>query len=291
MRYFLENALLKVEIDSLGAEVKSVMSKSENREYMWYGNPKYWGRTSPVLFPFVGSLRDHAFTWQGRKWPIGQHGFARDLEFTVTEQAGTAIRFRLESTPETLQKYPFPFVLEITYTLEAAELKVSWTVLNPGSTELHFSIGAHPGFLCPIHGERSKAGYRLVFDGCTEIRHYGNDRESGLALHEDLSLVLQDHKAVISEDFFDRCTYIVNGQCGSVGIEDPAGRRYVTVKFDAPLFGIWSPEEQNAPFICIEPWYGRCDTVDFTGTLDAREFGNRLAPGDSWQAGYSILYS
>ena len=57
MRYFLENDCLKVEIESFGAEIKSVIRKENMREYLWYGNPRFWGRTSPVLFPF-GFLDD-----------------------------------------------------------------------------------------------------------------------------------------------------------------------------------------------------------------------------------------
>ena len=73
MRYFLENDRIKVEIDSFGAEVKSVINKNNMREYMWYGNPKYWGRTSPVLFPFVGSLKDKKYRWNGKEYAMGQH--------------------------------------------------------------------------------------------------------------------------------------------------------------------------------------------------------------------------
>ena len=60
MRYFLENDRFKVEIDSFGAEVKSVISKKNMREYMWYGNPKFWGRTSEParIHKYAGSRTD-----------------------------------------------------------------------------------------------------------------------------------------------------------------------------------------------------------------------------------------
>lgn len=82
MRYTLENENLKVEIDSFGAEIKSVKRKSDNFEYMWCGDKKYWGRTSPVLFPFVGAPKNKEYRYDGKTYTMGQHGFARDMEFT-----------------------------------------------------------------------------------------------------------------------------------------------------------------------------------------------------------------
>lgn len=291
MRYVLENDILRVEVDSFGAELKSVRNQAENREYMWYADKKYWGRTSPVLFPFVGSLKNKEFIVDGKAYPMGQHGFARDMEHTLEAQTASELHFSLASTEETLAKYPFPFILKISYQLEGPELKVSWQVENPADKPLYFSIGAHPAFLCPIHGEPDKSGYRLYFGGLDEVHHHGNTVDTGLALREDLVLPLNDHRAVITPDFFDRCTYMIEGkQTGEVGLEDPSGKRMITMRFDTPLFAIWSPEGKNAPFLCIEPWYGRCDAVDFTGELKDREFTNVLEGGEVFRASYVIRY-
>ena len=305
MRYILENDTLRVEIESFGAEVKSIKAKASGQEYMWYADKKYWGRTSPVLFPFVGSIMNKQFSYDGKTYPMGQHGFARDMEHTMISCCEDTIWFELKSCEETLQKYPFAFVLNVGYTLCGNEVKVMWKVTNPGqesaqaylsgpnagNTELIFSIGAHPAFICPIHGEESKAGYRLYFEGVDEIHHHGNDVPTGMALREDIILPLEDHRAVITPDFFDRCTYMIEGkQTGCVGIEDPSGKRFVTVSFDTPLFAIWSPEGKNAPFLCIEPWFGRCDAQDFAGTLEEREYNNVLAPGQSFETCYSMKF-
>lgn len=291
MRYLLENPKLKVEIDSFGAEIKSVRCKSTNQEYMWHGDKKYWGRTSPVLFPFVGSLKDKAYHYQGKTYPMGQHGFARDMEHHMDKQTKDAIWFSLASTEETLAKYPFPFVLQIGYLLEDTTVTVCWNVQNTGSDPMYFSIGAHPAFLCPIHGETDKTGYQLYFSGLDEVHHHGNDVASGMALDEDLTLPLKNHRATITPGFFDRCTYMIEGnQTNEVGLEDPDGRRIVTMYFDTPLFALWSPEGKNAPFVCIEPWYGRCDHMDFHGTLEEREFSNRLEAGGTFQRSYRIKF-
>ena len=292
MRYVLENEVLRVEIDSFGAELKSVKNKSTNQEYMWQGDPKYWGRTSPVLFPFVGKLKNNSFLHEGKTYTMKQHGFARDMEHQMLSKTDTAIYFKLVTSEETLANFPFSFVLSIGYELVGNELKVLWEVGNNSlDKHMHFGIGAHPAFNCPIHGEDSKAGYKLYFGGVDEIRHHGNDPVTGLSVDEDLRLPLENHRATITPEFFDRCTYIIEGrQTNEVGIEDPDGNRFITVLFDMPLFALWSPEGKNAPFLCIEPWCGRCDSVDFEGTLKARAFDNCLEAGNKFNTSYTIRF-
>lgn len=291
MRYILENDNLKVEIDSFGAEIKSVKRKKDNKEFMWCGDPAYWGRTSPVLFPFVGAVKNKEYRHDGKTYSIGQHGFARDMEFMLESQTENTISFVLTETEETLAKYPFTFRLHVGYELETNEIKVLWKVENPADKDMYFSIGAHPAFLCPFHGEQDKQGYGLQFDGLTtQIHHHGNTPD-GMAIMEDEILSLENGCVTFSEGFFDKCTYMVEGkQTNGVSLIDREGRPYVTVKYDAPLFAVWSPEGKNAPFVCIEPWYGRCDAVDFAGELKDRDYENKLAAKESFTAAYQMIF-
>lgn len=291
MRYTLENETLKVEIDSFGAEIKSIKRVSDDREYMWCGDPKYWGRTSPVLFPFVGAPRNKEYRYEGKTYAMGQHGFARDMEFELELSELGSIWFVLSSTEETYAKYPFHFKLHIGYALRENEVRVLWKVENTDSRPMYFSIGAHPAFLCPIHGEGDKLGYGLKFGGLTdELHHHGNTPE-GMAVMEDEVLALTDGAVRFTPGFFDKCTYMVEGaQTGEVLLLDRDGEAYVTVRFDAPLFAVWSPEGKDAPFVCIEPWYGRCDAVDFEGSLAERAYENELAPDGAFTASYGMEF-
>ena len=313
MRYILENEKLRVEIDSFGAEIKSVISKADPRAYMSCGDTKSWARTSPVLFPFVGSLKNKEYVAKGKTYPMGQHGFARDMEHELLRQSDDTIWFSLKSNEETLAKYPYAFQLRIGYQLTEQCVKVLWEVENTGNEILPFSIGAHPAFNCPMGEQESKAGYRISFGRFTEqpkntacntiidsnatllpvdvIHHHGNTRDTGLAVTEDLELTLQDGMCDITEGFFDRCTYMIEGnQANCVSLIDPEGNEYVKVLFDTPLFAIWSPEEKNAPFVCIEPWYGRCDHVDFRGEISDREFTNFLEAGRTFHGEYVMMF-
>lgn len=280
---------------------------------MWCGDKKYWARTSPVLFPFVGSLKNKEYVAKGKTYPMGQHGFARDMEHELLRQSDDTIWFSLKSNEETLAKYPYAFQLRIGYQLTEQCVKVLWEVENTGNEILPFSIGAHPAFNCPMGEQESKAGYRISFGRFTEqpkntacntiidsnatllpvdvIHHHGNTRDTGLAVTEDLELTLQDGMCDITEGFFDRCTYMIEGnQANCVGLIDPEGNEYVKVLFDTPLFAIWSPEEKNAPFVCIEPWYGRCDHVDFRGEISDREFTNFLEAGRTFHGEYVMMF-
>lgn len=314
MRYTLENEQLKMEVDSFGAELKSVVAKENEKEYMWYADKKFWARTSPVLFPFVGSVQNKEYIFNGKSYPMGQHGFARDMEHTLVSQTEDTIWFSLGSSAETLEKFPFDFELKIGYQLIGNAVKVLWEVVNPADKVLPFSIGAHPAFICPVGNDDAKEGYRISFgkfasatdnttfntiinpnvavSPLTEIHHHGNTRDTGLAITEDITLPLENGSCEITPGFFDRCTYMIEGnQANSVGLIDTKGNEFITVLFDTPLFAIWSPEEKNAPFICIEPWYGRCDHVDFHGELTDREYTNMLDAGKTFHAEYVMKFN
>lgn len=304
MRYVLENEMLRVEIDSFGAEIKSIQRKSDGMEYMWQADVKYWGRTSPVLFPFVGVPKNKEYRYEGKTYIMGQHGFARDMEF-ICESAlpeenevdcvyikdVSNVWFALDSNDETYEKYPFRFRLHIGYELSGNQVKVNWRVVNIDGKPMYFSIGAHPAFRCPIHGETDKYGYGLHFGGCTSHIHYHGNTPDGLAVMEDKVLPLEKGKVVFAPGFFDECAYMVEGkQTSEVSLVDKEGQLYVTVNFDAPLFAVWSPEGKEAPFVCIEPWYGRCDAVDFDGSLAERPYENAIAAGGKFEASYQMRF-
>lgn len=293
MTYELKNDALTVSIDSFGAELTSILDKN-GKEYLWCGDAKYWGRHSPVLFPVVGKPRDAKFTYEGKEYAMGQHGFARDMEFTCTKQEAQEIWFALEANEETLAKYPFAFCLEIGYRLSENTVKVMWKVTNrEEEKEMHFSIGAHPAFLCPLNDGEEQTAYSIQMDAKdNKVKYYFLNPENGLLRDQEYELKLENGSHKLVEGFFDESAYVIEkSQVSEVSLVNPQGKTYITVSFDAPLVGIWSPEKKNAPFVCIEPWYGRCDKEDFTGTLEEREWSNQLGAGEVFEKSYDICVS
>ncbi len=288
--YILENDVLRVTVRQKSAELISAVKKETGVEYLWCGDAKYWGWTSPILFPFVGLTRDKKYTYEGKTYPMTQHGFARDYEFEVISQTDAEIWFALAATPQTKESYPFDFRLEIGYRLERGSIQVLWKVENTDSKPLYFSIGAHPAFMCPLNGEGAQKDYYMGFEtDAAELRYRLIDTSCGLIAPQEYALSLENGLHRIEKDRFDLDALIIEGrQTRKMWLAKPDRTPYVCVEFDAPLFGVWSPAKLDAPFVCIEPWYGRSDGTDFHGTLEQREYGNTAAPGETFETSYRI---
>ena len=288
MNYKLKNDLLEINVVSEGAELIS-LKDSKGKEYLWQGDEKSWNRHSPILFPFIGRLKNKEFIYEGRKYPIMQHGFARDMDFNCIEEKKDEIWFEITDNKKTYELYPFHFSLKIGYRLTGKKLEVLWEVVNTDTKTMYYNIGAHPGFNCPIDGEADKVGYSLEFNSDGNPGYYGSDAGTGLRLPERHELKLDNGRSTVTKEYFDTTTYIFEDkQISEVSIVKPDGEKYVTVKFDMPILAIWSMEKMNAPFICIEPWFGRCDRADFEGELSERECNLVLNAGEKFNNVYTI---
>lgn len=287
-RYSLENDVVRIEIDSHGAEMKSLVKKETGAEYMWCADAKYWGRTSPVLFPFVGNVSGKQYRTKGKTYDMGQHGFARDMEFSLDSQTENEIWFVLHSNEETLAKYPYEFVLKLGYRLSGTKVDVLWHVENHSDAPMPFAIGGHPAFYCPLNGADKQTDCYLQFD--VEGPIVSQTIDGYLVGEKTKSYTLDNGKMLIDEHMFDNDALILAEQgIKKVSLCNPAGEAYLTIEMEAPLFGLWRPEDPSAPFVCIEPWYGRSDRVGYAGELCDREYENVLATGAKWEAGYAIL--
>lgn len=289
MMHTLKNESLTVDVSAHGAELQSIRKGSV--EYLWQGDPAYWGRRSPVLFPIVGSVWEGRYRVDGREYRLGQHGFARDMDFELVSASDAEVRYRLSSDAETLAKYPYPFILEIAYRLRGNSLDVIWEVENPSDSEMFFQIGAHPAFNYPDYSlDRKERGF-FVFDR-TEGLECVRIREKGCvdALTKHPLEIPADGRLPLASDTFDEIDTIVlqDSQIGKVDMLRADGTLWLGVAFDAPVVGIWSPPGKVAPFVCIEPWYGRCDRVDYNGEYKDKDWINRLGAGEKFSSVYTI---
>lgn len=284
--FMLENEAIQIKVESKGAELLSVRDKQTEKEYMWCGDAAFWGRTSPVLFPVVGAYKDKECRYRGQTYSLPQHGFARDMEFALQEKTDSSIWFSLTDDETTRRNYPFAFVLEIGYELQEREVRVMWRVKNTNEGEMYFSIGGHPAFVAEKRREDKITCY-IALKGLSKVKV--RRLENGLASDTVVEIPLEDGVVAVTEELFaDDALVIENSQTGEVALLDEEKNPYLTVKFDAPLFGLWTPPGKNAPFICIEPWYGRCDSTSFAGSLQEREWGNTLRAGETFESTYAI---
>ncbi len=287
MKTFLENDVCHVAINHHGAELSSFLLKVDNLEYVWQGNPEYWGRHAPVLFPFVGKLKDNKYSYKGNSYEMGQHGFARDMIFDLVSSDDNHVLLSLKSTPETLKKYPFDFELKILYTLVETELTVSYEVTTQ-SEEMFFSIGGHPAFNTPLvegttfedyylHFAPSKSRFLLPLDG-----PYVNLQEKTLA---------QTNTSIqLNREFFANDAFILETKGDNTfSILSDKTEHGVSISYnDLPYIGIWTPYPKESPFVCLEPWVGIADTLDATGNIEDKLGINRITPEDTFKSSYTI---
>lgn len=274
----LKNEFLEIKINEHGAELSGIHGVKSGKEYLWHGDKNYWGRRSPMLFPVVGKYKNLTSIYDGKEYSLPQHGFARDCDFTLTEKTENSVSFELNESEDTLAKYPFCFRLVCSFLLTENKIKVKWDVTNTDSKKIYFSIGAHPAFNC-------KKG-ETVLSMNSENLEYSILNEDGLYIADKYPV---DSEFVLTDSIFDRDALIIeNSGVTSVSLKEN-GQTTVTVNFTAPLFGIWSPTRKNAPFVCIEPWYGRADGADFDCDITKREWGNSLKPNETFHKEYEIV--
>ena len=286
--YYLENECIKIGVRAHGAELVSLIDKGTGREYMWSGDPAYWNRVSPVLFPFIGKLKNLSYRHKGVEYGnVPQHGYARDCDFEFALRTNDVLWFELSPDEVWKERYPFDFLLRIGYRVEGRSVHVMWTVRNDSSEDLPFSIGAHPAFIMP-EGV-SKNGFYADFHNGKDRLTCGKLSDQGVLLAKERSYSLENGRLELTDELFDEDALIIDSSdIHTVSLNTPDGSPFIQVRFDTPQLGLWSPAGKKAPFVCIEPWFGRCDREDYEGELKDREYGNVIAPGHSFNKEYVI---
>ena len=258
MIYILENDQLKVKVSSLGAELQSIYSPETDTEYLWQGDDQYWGRRASNLFPVCGRLSGGAYRYEGKNYEMGSHGFARNMDWSVVRQTVDALTLQLTPTEETLAQYPFRFVLEMTYTLEANHLSVTTIVRNEDDKEMPFAVGGHPGFNVPLAEGETFEDYRLCFDEPCKPQWLDLNPDTCFWTGEmkDLPLI-EDQVLPLSPSLFDGDAIFLKGAATGVALCSQVSNRQVHLSYpDSPYIGFWHTPKTEAPFLCIEPWVG-----------------------------------
>lgn len=275
----ISNGSLSVTINPKGAELNSL--RDNNTEYLWEGNPKYWGKHSPVLFPIVGTLRNNSYLYKGQTYAMTRHGFARDNTFSVKSQTENSAVFSLLSNDETRRVYPFDFELKLEYILDNQTLHINYSVINKGDDEMPFSIGAHPAFALPGNFE----DYILIFEK--------DEQPVSTQLSEDLlsdttqALPVINRKFPLNYELFANDALILKSHASRSVEIAKNGETFLKVNFeDFPHLGLWTKE--GAPFLCIEPWQGYSDHKNATGNIVEKEGIIHLKKSETYRAGFSI---
>lgn len=283
--YEIQNSVLSVKVKNAGAELSSIYNKKTGLEYLWQAGAE-WPKQAPVLFPFVGQLKNNTFIFEGKTYPADRHGFARTKLFEAADQAQDKIIFILQDDAGTIKDYPFKFKLTVAYSLKNSRLDTSYCVENKGTECMYFSIGAHPAFRVPLEPNLNYTDYFLDFekkenavkyclnngilDGTTKPALTGEDRLmlTRLLFYQD-ALVFKDLRS-------ERITIR--------SIKSSHGLHFTFSGF--PFFGIWAA--RDADFVCLEPWYGIADSISHNQKIEMKEGIISLRPSESFSCGFGI---
>lgn len=280
----IENEQLTVLINDMGAELTSVIDRKTEVEYMWSGDPAFWGKHSPVLFPIVGTLKNNTYRFKGKEYTLPRHGFAREKKFTVSED-GTI--FSLTSDEESRKVFPFDFLLSIQYSLKENELTVTYTVENTGTETMYFSLGAHPAFAVPIGNAGNYEDHFLEFNEEENADKWPITKE-GLISTKPEPFLKNQKFLPLSKSLFEKDAIVLKGlKSDSISIRSNKDDNGIDFHFSGfPYFGIWAAK--GADFVCLEPWCGIADIENHNQDLESKEGINTLVLGEKFNRSWSI---
>lgn len=283
----MQNEYLSISVANKGAELTSIKSTRTGFEFLWQANPAIWARHAPILFPIVGKVKSNELMVNGKSYPMNQHGFARDCDFELFQQSKHECWYQLVSNEHTLKIFPFHFELYLGYEIVENTLICKYKVINKGSSDLYFSIGAHPGFNLPtgtlndyiIEFAKAETEERLLL-------------EAGLFNHQTKPVLNSNGNIDLSKALFDDDAIVfMSLQSTELILKQKAGSFAIKMQFDGfPYFGIWTQKGCES-YICLEPWCGHADFVDGHLDISAKAGIVRLTKDSIFERSYAITFT
>ncbi|MEO6305726.1 MAG: aldose 1-epimerase family protein [Bacteroidia bacterium] len=288
MQAVISSESLKVTINHFGAELCSVKNKN-GIEFIWQAQKDVWARHAPVLFPIVGKLKDNFFIYEGKKYELPQHGFARDNEFELVNKTADSCTFQLRSNIETKKIFPFDFVFVVVYQVQQNTVTKNYKISNPANGVVYFNAGDHPGFNCPLTPNETFEDYYIEFEKNSFLQTKLNN---GLRTDAKTVLNLKDNKLFLTKELFDNDALVFeNNQINSISLCSAKLGHKITLQCqDWPYFGIWT-KKGNTGFICLEPWYGIADHENSNHELTKKEGIIHLPPKLEFKCAFSLIFS
>ncbi len=289
MNYTIKNELITLEISDQGAEIKRIEFKST--DYLHDSNPKYWGRSAPILWPNIGTIKNDSANINGKNYPMQKHGFLRDTLFTVKHHEANKIIFITSSNETTLKLYPFNFEIEITYELVNDTIKSNLEFTNHSDTAMPFNLGLHPAFKVPLHEGEQFTDYVIEFGKVGTYEMPVVNLQDGTIDFMKRYRTFTNLKVLplVYSDYDYDALIFENINTNTITLKHPLNNHGVEFKFpEFPMLGIWTPTNKDAPFICLEPWIGCGDRPDTDGDFTKKRDLIWVEPNKSKIINYEI---
>ena len=278
----LKNKFLTIQINQKGAELTSIFNNKNQTEYLWNANPKFWGKSSPVLFPIVGSLKENIYCFEDKEYSLPRHGFAREREFIVEKLEENSHTFLLVHDQNTLKVYPFKFEFRLIYTLENNTVKVTYSVKNIGENKMYFSVGGHPAFAVPLAEYTDYTDYYLEFNKTETFKRWGLT-PGGLIEIQPIDFMIDTNRLDLRKElFYDDAIVFKDLESTSVVLKSDKTNHQLKFDFEGfPYLGVWAAKD--ADFVCIEPWCGIADSANHNQKLTEKEGIIELNSGEIFE--------
>ncbi len=273
----LKNGNSVLTINEVGAEMTGFRYKDV--DYLWTGDPEFWGACAPNLFPMTGALRDDKYILNGKEYFLAKHGFVRNKLFTVESKTEDSVVFLLTASDETKESFPYEFQLRISYILSDGKVTAGYEVTNCNDETMWFSIGSHDGFSTP----EGINEYDLIFPQKETLNTF--ELYGSLLTYEKTPIVSDSDKMDLDYKYFENGNALVFKELKSKTCCLKNRKTGRGVQFDFPgatRFVIWS--NPNAPFLCLEPWFGQPDNFDSDYDITHKEAIEFLKSGETFKS-------
>lgn len=282
MLFTIENETLKVQIADRGAELMSIQTK-DGTEYLWQGDPKYWGDRALNLFPYVARMTNGSYTLDGKTYQMPIHGFANSSVLTAEEQSADRIVFKLTESDETLKCYPYAFVYRVIYALKGNKLNVTFSVENPNEKMMYFGLGGHPGFNVPLEKGLTFEDYYLQFEEDASPERVGISPTCFVDGNDVPYKLAEGRRILMAHNMFDNDAIVLKNMAKVVTLGSDKGSRKVRVSYpDMNYIGFWHMPFTDAPYVCIEPWYSLPSRQDIVEDLAIQPGLVHLPAGETY---------
>ncbi len=261
--FLLENNFIRMEASTIGAELLSLYSKETNMEYLWQPGYDIWSRHSMLLFPNPGRIAGDRVIIDGRIYPATMHGFANDMEFEAVEADDKHLLFQLSDNQKTRKSFPYKFRLQVEFSLEEGVVSQKFRVINDDDRTIYFSLGAHPGFYCPIALDECGDDYVLEFDSPQHIHVLEMQEGTRLLTGKKIPCLEGEAEIKLGDHFFDQGPRLVGGVAANyITMRSKRSGHFVELGIkDFPYMCLWGAGTRMS-ILCIEPWCGTSDLAD-----------------------------
>ena len=271
----LDNGILALQLTNVGGEMSSLIYK--DMEILYKGDGPYWSGKNPTLFPMISSPNAKEYILNGNTYPCRNHGLIRYATLDTVLDDGDTVKMNLKSCDWTLKEYPFDFDYNITYKLDNNSVLINYDITNTGDKVMPFTFGLHPGFNVKNFDE-----VEIVFeDDCDGELFNQVDRSTST-----VSLKNYTGKRFLADLAKLQTVIFKNLKSKYVILKT----NEYSVKVDMSKYkylALWTANE-DAKYICIEPWLSINDIKNSNNPFDEKFELEYLKPNETFKIDYSI---